>query len=210
MKMMIFALVTLLLAAGSASARLPYEYDVTGIAKTDTLNIRQNVHHGSKPGDAKIVGTIPWNAKGVLGTGKFIRIKKAKWLEIRYRNLRGWVNGAYLKPLPRKGAIKFPTALHCTGTEPFWSLKFRDKSAEHKIVGGAKARYSVTRSRKAFNRRDTWVLSLKKGGKAGTTLALMVNTDRCSDDMSNLIYPIHLYLLWPEKRPLTGCCTVVR
>ena len=201
---------SVVIAASSASALLPYEYEVMGVAKTDGLNVRDDPHRYSSVREAKIVGSIPWNAKGVLGTGASVRIGKSRWIEIRYRNVRGWVNSAFMKRVSRMPDGKLPKALNCSGTEPFWSLTIRGKSAIYAPADGAKTIYSVARIRPAQNRRDTWVLTLTRPGAAASTNALLINSDRCSDAMSEMDYPFDLYLIPPTGQPLQGCCTVVR
>jgi uncharacterized protein YraI len=64
---------------------------VVHVASNDVLNIREGA--GVK---YKIVGTIPYNGRGIQITGGGVKADNATWVTIIYNGISGWVNSYYL------------------------------------------------------------------------------------------------------------------
>ncbi|MEE9326427.1 MAG: hypothetical protein V3U71_03965 [Cocleimonas sp.] len=67
-------------------------YKVTRVATSAKLQLRAWPSNKSR-----IKVSLPHNAKDLTETGKKKVIGKAKWLEVNWKNKRGWVNAHYLK-----------------------------------------------------------------------------------------------------------------
>lgn len=67
-------------------------YKVTRVASSAKLQLRAWPSNKSR-----IKVSLPHNAKDLTETGKQKVIGKAKWLEVNWKNKRGWVNAHYLK-----------------------------------------------------------------------------------------------------------------
>lgn len=83
---------TLTPAATSVSSAVSSTvYGVILIDNKGSLNIRQ------KPGqENKQIGTLPYNATGIVLTGNETRVKEEHWVEIQRPGGNGWVNAFYL------------------------------------------------------------------------------------------------------------------
>ncbi|MGI9385532.1 MAG: caspase family protein [Methyloligellaceae bacterium] len=90
------AALTLVLGLTNAQAqtrdgRTSTAYRVIGVEARDVLNVR------SAPGtEAAIVGALPPNAADIVKTGRNARLGSQIWTEIRYGNVKGWVNARFL------------------------------------------------------------------------------------------------------------------
>ena len=191
---------------GSGPADAFYEYKVTGVAPSDRLNVRED----PSADKVKFLGTIPWNAKGILGTGTTVLVGKARWRQIRYGKIRGWVNGRFLKAVPGRSDISALQILDCGGTEPFWSLKIRGGRAAYNMMGGSKVAYKVAASRRARNHTNITALTLKRAGRREADTAVLIRTDRCSDGMSDMDFPFEMFLVPLGGYPVQGCCSLPR
>ena len=102
----------LLAAAGAALATAdgPDFYAVTGVADSDTLNIREAPDpHAAKVGEIPPDGTCIRNlgCKGGLTFQEFTELSEEqkaqrlrenpRWCRIEYRGITGWVAGRYLR-----------------------------------------------------------------------------------------------------------------
>lgn len=67
-------------------------YKVTKVSSNDSLHIRK--WPGAK---SRITASLPFNAKNIKGTGKRKTVGRSKWLEVKWKNNRGWVNSRFLK-----------------------------------------------------------------------------------------------------------------
>ena len=75
-------------AAGSAGS---LRFAVRGVDRSDVLNVR------SEPGtNGQVVGQIPPDSRGVVGTGPRRRVGPGMWREVSYGGVRGWVNERFL------------------------------------------------------------------------------------------------------------------
>lgn len=202
------------LLAGNPAAAF-YEYSVTGVEAGDVLNIRENVASADSPTSARIVGTIPADARGVAGTGVTIVVGNDRWHEVSYNGVKGWVSGRYLAPA-QDGSGTPPTQLACAGTEPFWSIEFSDGQAvrrdatEEASADGTG--YAVSPPAAAVGRNHVWAMNMTRRGSAGTGTAVFIRTDSCSDGMSDFTYPIEFVFSETDggQTVLSGCCSLSR
>jgi hypothetical protein len=72
-------------------------YLVRGVVAPDTLNVRAR----PDPHSAAVT-RIPADARGIVATGKRRQIGASAWWEVAYDGHRGWVNGRFLSPDPRR------------------------------------------------------------------------------------------------------------
>jgi len=203
-------LAAFLAASGLSLAAGRYEYRVVGVAPADALNIRERPENQGEISKARIIGRIPSNAAGVLGSGATQRIGKARWYEVRYRDLRGWVNGRFLAPLSAALTNDLQADLLCSGAEPFWSLKVEREEAEFKRAGAAPVRYSVA-TREPFQGRDG-TLALRLLGDNGSISALVQHKEWCSNGANDLEYAFEVRAVGIDgsEKPLKGCCRLLR
>ncbi len=205
------ALLIALLAPAIAAQAGKYDFRVTGVSRSDVLNIRERVDDQASISQTKILGQIPADGKGVLGSGASLKIGKARWFEVRYKDIRGWVNGRYLEPISQQLQRELEANLFCAGTEPFWSLKVEDGAAEVHEPDAEPKRYTVA-IREPFQGRDD-ALALRLVSEAGPEIsALVQHLEWCSDGMSDLDYAFKVRVvgLRDGERPLHGCCSLLR
>lgn len=201
----------LLLAPAFSAQAGKYEFRVTGVRKSDVLNIRERVDEQANISEAKILGRIPANGTGVLGSGASLMVGPTRWFEVRYKDTRGWVNGRYLEPVSPELGREFESNLFCAGTEPFWSLKVENNVAEVRQPDATPELYTVA-VREPFQRRAD-ALALQLVSDAGPEIsALVQHTEWCSDGMSDLDYAFEVRVigLGGGERPLRGCCSLLR
>lgn len=195
-------------ASGLGFAAGRFEYRVVGIAPSDQLNVRERPNSQSRIGATKVVGRIP-PAGTVLGTGATLRVGPARWFEVRYGDVRGWVNGRFLAPT---GAIgpELEADLFCSGAEPFWSLKIEREGAEFKSADGAPENYTVAAREPFQGRRD--VLAIKVVSDRGSISALVQHKEWCSNGASDIDYAFEARVvgIGGSDKPLRGCCQLQR
>jgi serine/threonine protein kinase len=75
----------------AAEAKVSKYYDVVSVSANDSLNIRSFPGHLSSK-----TGAIPPNGRCIVYLGKFRIIGTNVWVQIQYREMRGWVNTKYL------------------------------------------------------------------------------------------------------------------
>ena len=201
----------LLLAPAFAAQAGKYEFRVTRVPRSDVLNIRERVEDQASISESKILGQIPANGTGVLGSGASLMVGRTRWFEVRYKDTRGWVNGRFLEPVSPELGREFEANLFCSGTEPFWSLKVEDNAAEVLQPDAPAEQYSVAVREPFQGRTDALALQLVSE-TAPEISALVQHTQWCSDGMSDLDYAFEVRLigLGDGERPLRGCCSLLR
>ncbi len=188
-----------------------YEFRVVGVGRSDTLNIRERVESQDDVSDTKVLGRIPAKSDGVVGTGASQKVGGSRGFEVRYGDVRGWVNGRYLAPVSSSISHALESNLFCAGTDPAWSLRIEDQTAEIQQAGDESAHYKVT-EREAFQGRSD-ALALRLGGTEGPDVtALIRHKEWCKDGMSNLEYAFDVVVLGVHHSttPLRGCCSLLR
>ena len=199
-----------LLADGAAAQAGKYDFRVVGVSAGDHLNVRERVESQSSIGSAKILGRIPANATGVLGSGASLKVGHVRWFEVSYGKARGWVNGRFLTPLSSRLGSALESNLFCSGTEPFWSLKIEDGKAEMQHAGQDGEQLTVA-VREPFQGRDD-TLAFRFVNEDGPDVsALVQHKEWCIDGMSDLEYAFEVRIVGgSENRPLRGCCSLLR
>ena len=162
---------------------------VTGVAANDTLNL----HSGPDAKSAK-TGTLPPNATGI--TVVAVDSKGVDWVKIAKGNVSGWVNAKFLAY-----EVGAPVRLTCTGTEPFWSLNAGYGVANFDF-NGDKTRIALEEPSVAAARSHPWLFTVH--GKPASFL-LVDNPGKCSDGMSDAVYPYSM-LVNAAGVFAEGCC----
>lgn len=209
-------LTALLVVALSGPAEAMYEYKVTGVAGGDVLNIRDGIDSAQQVSSAPIVGSIPPDTEGVLGTGVTIEVGGSLWRQVVHRGIKGWVAARYLTEMQDNAFDVLPEEFRCAGSEPFWSMHFSGGSAVREnpsgTAGKSRTVYAPEPVRLASGRRNIWAVVLKPfSGSQGAT-AVFLRTETCSDGMSDFTYPIEFVLTEhdAEGEVLSGCCQLQR
>ena len=79
----------LFVAAAVSSAHAEGTLRVIDTAPNDVLNVRE-----FPTTDARIVGVIPPDGRGIIRTGE----RNGTWVFVRYRNVEGWVSRRFVYP----------------------------------------------------------------------------------------------------------------
>lgn len=79
----------LLTAWGAADAYAQGTLRVIDTAPNDVLNVRE-----FPTSDAKIVGVIPPDGRGIVPTGE----RNGNWVFVRFRKVEGWVSRRFVYP----------------------------------------------------------------------------------------------------------------
>lgn len=201
----------LLMAQPAAAQAGKYDFRVVGVSAPDHLNVRERVDRQSNISATKILGQIPADAVGVLGSGASQRVGRTRWYEVRYKDTRGWVNGRFLAPLSQGLGRELESNLFCAGTEPFWSLKVEDDKAEFQRPGAQTEQLSVA-VREPFQGREDSVAFRFIDEEGPEISALVQHKEWCSDGMSDLDYAFQVRIVGVgnDDRPLRGCCSLLR
>jgi len=208
--LVLFSLAMLMALADKAHAG-KFEFRVTGVKRSDVLNIRERVDDQATISQKKILGQIPANSGGVYGSGATLRVGSSRWYEIRYKNVRGWVNGRYLQPVSSDLGSELESNLFCGGTEPFWALKVERNTAELTRPDKPPVRYTVAIREPFQGRKDA--LALRLVSETGPAIsALVQHKEWCSDGMSDLEYAFEVRVIGLANGdvPLHGCCSLLR
>ncbi len=201
-----------LLAQPAAAQAGKYDFRVVGVAPADHLNVRERVESQSSVSSTKILGQIPANASGVLGSGASQKVGRVRWYEVRFGDTRGWVNGRYLAPLSPKLGRELESNLFCSGTEPFWSLKVENGKAEMQQPGVPPEQFSVAVREPFQGRDDSLAFRFVDDDEGPEISALVQHKEWCNDGMSDLEYAFEVRILGlrDDDRPLRGCCSLLR
>ncbi|MGJ8585442.1 MAG: hypothetical protein ACSHXD_15210 [Marinosulfonomonas sp.] len=204
----LFGLIAASCLADQATAQS--QYSVVGVAEGDTLNMRAGIPETADFREAGIIGEIPPNASGILTTGvSFETEDGALWSEIRYGNVVGWVNAAYLTRDHSKDWN--PDRLSCFGTEPFWNVEFIGEQATFSGLEREDTVFELLAAVRARNRRDIWQLQWLSPATAEFLTTVVMERDSCTDGMSDLNFGLEVLVqgLSDDERPLSGCCSWV-
>lgn len=187
----IAVLAGLTLLTGAAGAQEP-PHRVVNVSLDDVLNVRL-----SPSANAPIVGAIPPTGAGI----EVLSRPNDDWTEIRYRRMRGFVATRYIAAVPFDMSKGLPPVLACTGTEPFWSLRFSEGTYRFEQMDGPGAEGETGEPR--MSRNSIVVHSVQ----AGAQLAVIEEDRFCSDAMSDTAYTHAITLIGPQDT-LSGCCRV--
>ncbi|CUH51566.1 COG3650 family protein [Shimia marina] len=172
---------------------LPALYDVVGVEVDDTLNIRRLPN-----ASAAQIGALPNDARDIEVTAQN---DGGTWARINIGEGHGWVSARYLTRSANPGK-----ALHCFGTEPFWSAKLSEGQPLRYTSPDEQYRTSDLGKRiRSANLTDRFALQF------GPTLA-MIKRAECSDGMSDRLFGLEADLLLNRDGTpalLSGCCSIV-
>ena len=184
----------------------PTYHRVTGVASTDTLNVR-----AAPSASSADIGDLAHDARRIEA---FAFDETGNWARIALNERDGWVSTRFLTrdEVETLGPSTVPVGLVCGGTEPFWALG----------LYGEDARYSHPEDGDTDFAFDSVVVAEGRlGNPALVTVATedaqvieaTISGESCSDGMSDRSYgwTISLQLIAPGKRRfLTGCCHLPR
>jgi uncharacterized membrane protein len=189
----------------------PSLFDVTGVASNDVLNIRANAS-----GSSDKIGFLSHNQKSieVIAT-----TANGKWGLVNSGERSGWVSMRFMQSSP-SWIENFPADLTCSGTEPFWFLGFSSNGsaiADWSPMGLTDQQetvYSAYWSSRPQNRiTQTYGFELlNELTGSGVMSSGIIRTQLCSDGMSDRDYgfTIDLLLSGPERKLISGCCSISR
>lgn len=195
------ALVWLLVLPSLAVAQaLPALYDVTGVAASDTLNVRDGPST-----DFDVLAKLPYDAAGieVVETDK-----SGKWGLINVGERAGWVALDYMTRRPGQPEQGLPGDLACTGTEPFWSFRLTPDGKAVFARDEKELALPSVLTVPSQNRSDRAALFADGGD---TVVTAIVGRASCSDGMSGRAYGLGIDLLVTDKtevRVYSGCCRI--
>lgn len=194
-------LACLLATVASTALAEPGYYRVTGVAADDTLNVRAAPDAGSED-----IGDLAHDqtAVEVIDTDD-----SGDWGRIGWEESHGWVAMRFLaaEELPRIGDSRLPAGLLCSGTEPFWSIRYTGDTALYSDFNGNGATLPLTTQLTAAGRPGFPVL-LRHAASSVTATAVM-RAQLCSDGMSDRDYPYAVSLMieaGKEQILFEGCC----
>ena len=207
---MIRTLLFLLLLASPAVAQdsLPALFDVTGVDRTDVLNMR-----AEPDATSAILGTLASDAQDI----EVIRANSDQtWGLVNAGERTAWVSLAYLALQPGQQGTKIPDIRQCFGTEPFWSLTVDPPTASFATPDAAARSGLISGIFRSRNRIDRFAFtgSFFPDDAGVLGMHLSVRAEACSDGMSDRAYglSIDLHLSGstdPEAHGLySGCCSI--
>ena len=92
------AFIVIALIIFDATISVSYAKTKITIFKVTKVSPKSKLHIRAWPSPkSRVKKSLPYNAKDLTETGKTRIIGKAKWVEVNWKNTRGWVNGRYLK-----------------------------------------------------------------------------------------------------------------
>ena len=137
----------------------------------------------------------------------------AKWWEVLIHVAppkTGWVHSRFLKQEPPNSTFEGSEAgfaLKCIGTEPFWDLDVDIGSAEMEESGEGRRQLRASPWIMAQGLRDQFSVQLSnKDGSEFGWVAIAGAERRCTDNMSDNVYPLTATVIRREGSVLGGCC----
>lgn len=189
---------TLALAAPASATQeyiLPTQFDVTGVAADDVLNIR-----AEPSASAPIIGTLAPDATRIEVTEE-----RRGWARVNTGERAGWVSARYLAyRVDVWDEGRLPAAFSCYGTEPFWSLAPRDGALVLSTPETPETRFLVSAVLSTGVFRDPTRVVVAEGA------SLTAVPQQCSDGMSDRIFGLRALLTLTGEAPqlLSGCCSI--
>ena len=202
---------TLLSKPALAQDIFPALHDVTGVAAGDVLNVRAAPSAG-----AEIIGSLgPFETVvEVIGLSD-----DGRWGRVNAGEQSGWASMRYLARQPGQTAADWsvglaPMTLDCFGTEPFWGLslfpggafEFTDPfQGDGTALSGSYKKLSSS----ASTGKRGFIGSTDSDPAWFGVYAGVINSELCSDGMSDMLYGLALDLLRNDQsgdRLDAGCC----
>lgn len=188
----------------SPARALDHLFQVAGVAPTDVLNVRATPHSTA----AKIT-SLAFDETHIDATGQTQMVGTASWIEIRVGTQTGWVNAHFLSPMEtaeEQPKSLFQEPLSCSGTEPFWGLQIDDRVGELDSISDDPATILFRTSRQPGGIPIIWSLRGHTKATQSSVIAILEETNQCSDGMSNLLYRYSIRLDVADGPFFAGCC----
>jgi len=192
-----------------AQSASPGLFDVVNVASNDVLNIRT-----SASGSSAKVGFLAYNQQSVEVVAL---TSDGKWGLVNTDEGSGWVSMRFMQA-SAASPQNLPSGLACSGTEPFWFLQFSQTgtaTADWSPMGltdQQQSIYSSYWSSRPQNRvTQTYGFELlDELTGSGVMASGIIRTEMCDDGMSDRDYgfAIDLLLFGPERKLLSGCCSI--
>ncbi|PCJ71575.1 MAG: hypothetical protein COA62_03040 [Rhodobiaceae bacterium] len=182
-------------------------FSVTGVAQNDVLNVRAQPHPS-----AEKVWTLPHDTTGVQAMGSPRIVGSAEWRQIRIENQTGWVNARFLTPQRATSApepIFFRAPLSCSGTEPFWGFQLTGKTGVLDSLAHGKATLQFDTVRNPGGVPIIWSFRGRQKPSNASVIAVLEETNACSDGMSDLTYQYSIRLDVADGPFFAGCCNAL-
>ncbi len=208
----LFALLAFMATPAFAQAELVplYLYQVVGVAKSDSLNIRRQPDAG-----AEIIGALPPDSFiDVLDTSP-----DGRWALVSADFTTGWVSAHFLRIAegqnPANGAPPLPGMMVCQSTSPAWdaTLSARDGFITYELADGS----LWYKGAEGTGRRVAPVTNLTTGSgrsydkflfTAGRYTGVLTRA-RCDDEETASRYAWGLDLI-TGRGLLSGCCSATQ
>jgi uncharacterized membrane protein len=199
----IFMILALPTAASSddRADNLPALFDVTGVVPPDVLNVR-----AEPTAAADTVGTIESDAQRIEVVGLS---DDGRWGVVNLAETSGYVAMRFLRRRAvETGAEGLPARLACFGTEPFWSLSWRDGELSLSTPEDSERSLSLDRVLPIINAPQPNHVLLAHDGEARFTG--VVGRAECSDGMSDRRYGLAITLIEDSASGWAagGCCSL--
>ncbi|MFT4715541.1 MAG: putative membrane protein [Paracoccaceae bacterium] len=187
----------------------PELFDVKNVASDDVLNIRRDPN-----GSSDKIGVLSHDQTSVE---VIATVDSGKWGLVNSDEGSGWVSMRFMQP-SSSTSENFPAGLVCSGTEPFWFLEFNlDGSADADwspmgLTDEQNSIYADFWSSRPQNRiTKTYGFELlKELTGSGVRANGLIRTELCNDGMSDreFGFSIDLMLAGPERKLISGCCSI--
>ncbi len=183
-------------------------YSVINVADDSVLNIRTDIHRVDNFTNGGVVGTIPTDADAVEGTGLSVMLNGARWREVRFAGVTGWVNSYFLAR--NRSTIDTIVNLSCFGVEPFWNFEIDGGTAELNTAEDEKIQFTEISKNPSQSRQNLWGYKWLGDGNSTELVGLVSEANICSDGMSDLGYAYEIFLMGTSygKGPIQGCCSI--
>lgn len=197
---LILALTTIVVALPmmAVAQAFPASFQVTGLAKDESLNIR-----AMPDAESESLGQIGPFAIAI----EVLNLSDdGKWGRIGLPEGNGWIAMRYLEPTPALDPFKVPRPISCFGTEPFWSVSLYPQGAEYNSPDTGAVPMEVTAE--AVSPKG-YLFHLQEGPTLERTL--IVARGQCNDGMSDrdFGFSTHMFLESPDgNATYAGCCTL--
>jgi len=194
-------------------------YKVVNVASNDVLNVRSEATSKSS-----LVGALEYNAANIVLTGKEFKKGKFLWVEIKHNKIVGWVNSKYIEkqtsPIVKHQLAKSQSQsqsqsqaqalekLTCNGSEPDWFLLFdpSDKTLEFESISIKKQFFNSQEIKQSKNNTNKWFVNAKSNSSKEELRFSLIETNQCSDDMSDFTYKYAINIDRENNGVYSGCC----
>ncbi len=191
----------LLAATSSFADEKDKEFRVTGVDEWDVLYVRE-----TPDAAAKIVGALPSNAKGIRILRQ--RQEAADWRRIVYRDIKGWVNVAFIEEDIGDGRPhSLATRLSCDGTNPVWNLTIADGKALFLPAGETRQLLYTRIPKMAVNRATTWAIEAHDAKTDRSAVFVIRASGECVEGQATDKQPYEVFGNFTAGVVVNGCCS---